>query len=114
MPIIKKLRNLFGQPAVYVSIAPEENPIVQGMTARQLYATQTNLHTVISFLADSIAQLPLKVYTRNGETDRQRDRSSRAALLLYRPNRDQTSYEFIRALATEYYIFGVEIGRAHV
>lgn len=107
MPIIKKLRNLFGQPAVYVSIAPEENPIVQGMTARQLYATQTNLHTVISFLADSIAQLPLKVYTRNGETDRQRDRSSRAALLLYRPNKDQTSYEFIRALATEYYIFGV-------
>lgn len=107
MPIIKKLRNLFGPQQVYISFGPDEIPIVQGMTARQLYSTQTNLHTVISFLADSIAQLPLKVYRRDGETDRKRDRESTAALLLYRPNRDQTSYEFVNALAIEYYLFGV-------
>ena len=107
MPIIKKLRNLFGPQQVYISFGPDEIPIVQGMTARQLYSTQTNLHTVISFLADSIAQLPLKVYRRDGETDRKRDRDSTAALLLYRPNRDQTSYEFVNALAIEYYLFGV-------
>ena len=107
MPIIKRLRNLFGPRQVYISFGPDEIPIVQGMTARQLYSTQTNLHTVISFLADSIAQLPLKVYRRDGETDRKRDRESTAALLLYRPNRDQTSYEFINALAIEYYLFGV-------
>ena len=64
--------------------------MVEGLTARQLYATQANLHAVVSFLADSIAQLPLKVYTRNGENDRERDRDSAAAKLLYRPNADQT------------------------
>lgn len=80
--------------------------MVEGLTARQLYATQANLHAVVSFLADSIAQLPLKVYTRNGENDRERDRDSAAAKLLYRPNADQTCYEFINALCVEWYLMG--------
>ena len=54
----------------------------------------------------SIAQLPLKVYVRDGETDRRRDRDSVAAKLIWRPNADQTEFEFIRALALEYFIFG--------
>lgn len=107
MAVIERLRTLFGRPNVYVSFSPEETPVVEGMTARQLYATQANLHAVVSFLADSIAQLPLKVYRRNGETDRQRDRESPAALLLYRPNGDQTMYEFVNALAVEHYLMGV-------
>lgn len=107
MAVIERLRTLFGRPNVYMSFSPEEKPTVEGMTARQLYATQANLHAVVSFLADSIAQLPLKVYRRNGETDRVRDRTSKAALLLYRPNGDQTMYEFIYALAVEHYLMGV-------
>ena len=105
MPIMQRLRNLFGQN-VYVSITPEEAPVVSGMGARQLYATQANLHAVVSFLADSVAQLPLKVYRRDGETDRQRDRDSVAAKLLWRPNGDQTSYEFINGLAVEFLLMG--------
>ena len=107
MPVIQRLRSLFGPQNVYVTITPEEVPVVEGLTARQLYATQANLHAVVSFLADSIAQLPLKVYTRNGETDRERDRTSKAALLLYRPNADQTAYEFINGLSTELLLMGI-------
>ena len=108
MAVIQKLRSLLGpQQSVYVTFTPEEVPIVEGLTARQLYATQANLHAVVSFLADSIAQLPLKVYVRNGEANRERDRTSPAALLLYRPNGDQTAFEFFNALAVEHFLMGV-------
>ena len=105
--ITQKLRELFGRTTIHVSLMPEENPRVDGLSARQLYATQANLHAVVSFLADSIAQLPLKVYTRNAEFDRTRDRESTAARLLYRPNADQTSYEFWNAVVVELFLMGV-------
>ena len=105
--ITEKLRALFGHTTVHVSLTPEENPHVDGLTARQLYATQANLHAVVSFLADSVAQLPLKVYVRDGETERRRDRTSPAAQLLYRPNRDQTSYELWDGIAHELLLMGV-------
>lgn len=105
MPVLQRLRNLFGQNVFYM-VTPEELPAVGSMSARQLYATQANLHAVVSFLADSVAQLPLKVYRRDGETDRQRDRESTAAKLLWRPNADQTSYELINALTVELFLMG--------
>ena len=105
--ISERLRNLFGRTTIHVSIAPEENPYVDGMTARQLYATQSNLHAVVSFLSDSVAQLPLKVYRRQAEEKRLRDRESAAARLLYRPNADQTAYEFWNATITELLLMGV-------
>lgn len=105
--ITERLRDLFGRTTIHVSIMPEENPRVDGLTARQLYATQANLHAVVSFLADSVAQLPLKVYVRDGETDRKRDRDSAAAKLLYKPNADQTAYEFWNSALTELLLMGV-------
>lgn len=78
MPVIQRLKNLFGRNVFYV-VTPEEMPRVGKMTARQLYATQANLHAVVSFLADSVAQLPLKVYVRDDENSRRRDRDSVAA-----------------------------------
>ena len=104
--ITERLRDLFGRTTIHVSLMPEENPRVDGLSARQLYATQANLHAVVSFLADSVAQLPLKVYVRNAEFDRMRDRDSNAAKLLYRPNADQTSYEFWNAVSTELLLMG--------
>ena len=106
MPIVSRLRNLFGRKPVYLSIMPEELPIIGAMSPRELYATQANLHAVVSFLADSVAQLPLKVYRRDGEIDRQRDRDSVAAKLLWRPNADQTAYEFVNALTVELLLMG--------
>lgn len=79
---------------------------VLNYTAKKLYQTQDNLQAVVNFLANSVAQLPLKVYRRIDENDRERDRDSVAAKLLWRPNSDQTAYEFIRALMVEYFVFG--------
>lgn len=105
--VIQRLRDLFGRTTIHVSIAPEENPRVDGLSARQLYATQANLQAVVSFLADSVAQLPLKVYIRRDDNNRTRDTTSTAAKLLYRPNADQTAYDFINALVIEYFLMGV-------
>ena len=105
--IIPILRELFGRTTVHVSIAPEENPRVDGLSVRQLYDTQANLQAVVSFLADSVAQLPLKVYVRDDDNKRIRDTTSAAARLLYKPNADQTAYDFINAVVVEYLLMGV-------
>ena len=105
--ITERLRDLFGRTTIHVSIAPEENPRVDGLSARQLYATQANLQAVVSFLADSVAQLPLKVYVRGEDNKRTRDMTSPAARLLYRPNADQTAYDFFNAVMVEYLLMGV-------
>lgn len=105
--ISERLRRLFGPTTVHVSIAPEENPRVDGLSARQLYATQANLQAVVSFLADSVAQLPLKVYVRGEDNKRMRDMTSPAARLLFRPNADQTAYDFFNAVMVEYLLMGV-------
>ena len=91
---------------VYVSSQGDASTQVLNMRAKELYQTQDNLQAVVNFLSNSIAQLPLKVYVRDGETERRRDRDSVAAKLLWRPNNDQTEFEFIRALAIEYFVFG--------
>ena len=103
---MQRWRNLFRPTIVQYSFGPDAPAQVLNYSARQLYNTQDNLSAVVNFLANSIAQLPLKVYRRNAENRRERDRDSAAARLLYRPNSDQTEYEFIRALATEYFVFG--------
>lgn len=108
MSIATALKNLFGRndETYQLTLTPAMSPAVEGLTPRGLYATQANLHAVVSFLADSVAQLPLKVYRRNGESDRERDRDSAAAKLLYKPNADQTSYEFWNAIMIEYLLMG--------
>ena len=104
--ILERWRTLI-RPAVYnISFGPDAPAQVLNLTARQLYNSQDNLAAVVNFLANSIAQLPLKVYVRDGDDDRKRDRDSKAAKTLWRPNSDQTEYEFIRALLVEYYVFG--------
>ena len=105
MNIVNRWRAMF-RPRIFYYDFGSVSTQVLNYTAKQLYETQDNLQAVVNYLANSIAQLPLKVYTRDGETDRRRDRDSVAAKVLYRPNADQTSYEFIRALAVEYFVFG--------
>ena len=106
MPSIMERWRMMFRPNLYMVIGEDAPTQVLNYTARQLYCTQDNLRAVVDYLANSIAQLPLKVYTRDAETDRNRDRTSVAALTLWRPNADQTEYEFIRALMTEYFVFG--------
>ena len=95
------------RPQVYIYGLGSDAPTqVLNYTASKLYQSQDNLKAVVDFLAASIAQLPLNVYTRNAETDRQRDRTSPAARLLWLPNSAMTEFEFIRALMSEYFVFG--------
>ena len=107
MSIIESLRNLVGRNVQIVyGNSDIEMPSVEALTPRYLYATQSNLYSVVSFLSASVAQLPIKVYDRKAENVRVRNRDSAAAVLLYRPNNDQTQAEFVEALCTEYLLFG--------
>ena len=105
------LRRFMGESGIFlrVELSPEASPIVEGLCPDELYASQSNLQAVVGFLADSVAQLPLKVYVRKGETERKRDRSSVAARVLWRPNANQTEYEFINSLMIEYLLNGTAI-----
>ena len=104
--IVQRWKQLFRPTIVQYNFGPDAPTQVLNYTARQLYNTQDNLSAVVNFLSNSIAQLPLKTYKRNGEAKRERDRTSPAALLLWKPNTDQTEYEFIRSLLVEYFVFG--------
>ena len=104
--IVQRWKQLFRPTIVQYNFGSDAPTQVLNYTARQLYNTQDNLSAVVNFLSNSIAQLPLKTYKRNGEAKRERDRTSPAALLLWKPNTDQTEYEFIRSLLVEYFVFG--------
>ena len=107
MPSILERWKSFKRPSIVnVSISGDASSQVLNLSAKELYQTQDNLQAVVNFLSNSIAQLPLKVYVRDEENERRRDRDSVASKLLWRPNADQTEYEFIRALMVEYFVFG--------
>ena len=97
MSILDRLRARNVYNVYYESV---NTPAVLGLSADELYRTQANLRAVVSFIADNIADLPLKVYRRESDTDRPRVTDSVTALLLKRPNADNTTYEFIRALVS--------------
>ena len=104
--ILERWRGLFRQPIYHFSFGPDAPDQVLNLTARNLYNTQDNLAAVVNFISSSIAQLPLKVYTRDENDERKRDRDSVAAKLLWLPNNDQTEYEFMFSLVEELKIFG--------
>lgn len=104
--IAERWRALFRPRMIVMNMGGDAPTQVINYDARRLYQTQDNLKAVVDFMSNSIAQLPLKIYRRDGETERKRDRDSTAAKLLWRPNCDQTWFEFIRGLSTEYFIFG--------
>ena len=104
--LLARWRSIFRPQVYFYALGSDAPTQVLNYTAQRLYQSQDNLKAVVDFLANSIAQLPLNVYTRNDETDRERDRKSPAARLLWRPNSAMTEFEFVRALMTEYFVFG--------
>jgi len=104
--IFERWRMVSKPSIINVTLSGDASTQVLNMTATELYRTQDNLRAVVDFLSNSIAQLPLKVYVRDDEAKRKRDRTSEAALLLWRPNDYMTQFEFIRGLVMEYYVFG--------
>jgi len=107
MPSIFDRWRLISKPSVTnIYIQGDASTQVLNLTATELYQTQDNLRAVVDFLSNSLAQLPLKVYVRDDETKRRRDRDSVAAKLLWKPNDYMTQFEFVRGLITEYYVYG--------
>lgn len=104
--IFERWRKVKKPSIINVTLSGDASTQVLNMTATELYRTQDNLRAVIDFLSNSIAQLPLKVYIRDGENERKRDRASEAAVLLWRPNDYMTQFEFIRGLVEEYFVYG--------
>lgn len=104
--IIERWKAFFRPNIVTYVIGGDAPSSVLNYSARQLYQTQPNLRAVVDFLSNSIAQLPLDVFVRLDETVRHRDRTSPAAQTIWKPNPDQTEFEFVRALAIEYCVFG--------
>jgi len=78
---------------------------VLGMSASRLYQTQPALRSVISFLADNVAGLPLKCYIRKPDGSRERDRDSALAKVLSNPNGWTTGHELIRATVSDYLLY---------
>ena len=110
MGILDSLRKMFGRDVrIFYGNSETEIPSVESLSPRELYTTQANLYSVVSFLSSSVAQLPIKVYERQDEDVRYRDRNSIASKLLFRPNADQTQSEFMEALCTEYLLYGEAI-----
>ena len=106
MTFKERWSRLFSRDVLRFNFGSDAPTQVLNYTATQLYQSQDNLQAVVNYLANSIAQLPLKVYTRDAEAQRRRDRTSAAAQLIWQPNRWQTSYEFNRALVSEYFVYG--------
>jgi len=112
MAIVQRiLRNLLSDSShtYRIELTSEAYPYIDGLSPKELYATQANVYAVVSFLADSIAQLPLKVFVRKDENERERDRDSDVAKLLWIPNSDQTAYEFWNAVMIEFFLYGTAI-----
>ena len=83
-----------------------DNPVVLNYDAAKLYRSQSNLRAVVSFLAENVAQLPLKVYDRRSDTDRERLTDNTTALLLARPNSYMTTFELVESAMSDFYLFG--------
>ena len=82
-----------------------DNHFWRNLDAAQMYQTQPALRSVISFLSDNIAGLPLKCYIRQPDGGRERDRESALALLLAHPNEWATTHELVRATVSEYLLY---------
>ena len=74
---------------------------VLGLSVEDLWRTQPELRTVVTFLARNIAQLGVHSFQRVSDTDRQRLIDDPIALLLKRPNDHMTTYELIFSLVAD-------------
>ncbi|HEY9413597.1 MAG TPA: phage portal protein [Pseudonocardia sp.] len=77
----------------------------QSATYAQLWKTQPQIRTVVSFLARNVAQLGLHVFKRVSDLDRVRVTEHPLAVLLGRPNPFTTPYRFTEALVSDLAIY---------
>lgn len=87
-------------PAASVMLTDSESS-----TYAELWKTQPQIRTVVSFLARNVAQLGLHVFKRVSDTDRERVLDHPLAQLLAKPNPYTTPYRFAEALVSDLAIY---------
>lgn len=106
MALLQSLKNLFRPRYRYIfRTAGDYGVNVVDMSIATLYATQPNLRSVVSFLADNAAEVPLKVFNRKSDTDRPRVMNSPAALIMKQPGPDLTAFEFKRRMYSDLLLY---------
>lgn len=112
MSLMSSLRDFFAPPTpaqvIYFN-APAARAWVDGLSVEELYETQPQLRTVISFIAANIAQLPLKCYRRESDLVRTRDTTGIVPTLLRFPNRDMTTYDLIYTLVSDLKLYDIAL-----
>lgn len=71
---------------------------MKGMSVGQLWKSQPQLRTVVTFVARNVAHLGVHTFERISETDRRRSRDNRFARALANPGDKMTTYDLIFAL----------------
>lgn len=79
---------------------------IDGMTVADFYKKQPHLQTVVSFISQNIAQLPLKLYEKHDNGDRRRVYNNSLAQALSNPNDNQSTYDLILQTVSEYKLYG--------
>lgn len=105
MALLASLKNIFRPSYKYIYMAGDYGVNVVDMDIAALYASQPNLRSVVSFLADNAAEVPLKVFNRKSDTDRPRVIDSTAALLMWQPGPDLTAFEFKRRMYSDLLLY---------
>lgn len=82
---------------------------VLGKSPSDLYNEQPELRAVVSFIQDAVASTPLKVYTREADNDRRRDRVSEAARLIDSPCDDMTTFQLIERIVGDICLYGAAL-----
>ena len=107
MSVLDALRDLLGPRAkqnVAVTYAVRAAGVLN-MGPAELYRKQPHLRAVISYLADNVADVPLKCYIRASDDSRPRDTNSTFARLIARPSCDMTAFEYVRGITTDLCLF---------
>lgn len=105
MGILDQLR-AWRRSGVVVEYRNVTSSAVLNYSIERLYREQPALRAVVSFLADNVSSLPLKVYDRVSDTDRRRVTDCVAAQLLAHPNATTTAHDLTLGTVTDYLLYG--------
>lgn len=107
MSVWTTLSRIFRRPLVQMGLVPLVSAQeVLGQTPAQLYRSQANLRTVVSFRARNVAQLGLQMFRRESDTDRVRVGDDPLIQLLHNPNPEMTGFELINTLVSDFDLYG--------
>ena len=79
---------------------------ILGYTVEQMYRSQPALRSVVGFISDNVASIPLKCYVRESDTSRIRDTEGVLPTLLRFPNGHMTGHELMRQTVSDIELYG--------